>query len=100
MDDLVTLNIRRDGICMGDDAFDHTLSLIFHKWDAIDTLTLLKIIDQWLIRTTIGTLWHISTNTVVLGTITLCEDDDLFDVTYHEDLLSLGFSLYIYCSHM
>ncbi len=97
MDD-ITITVRRDAVCMGDDVFEHKFSITYKRYDAINMMTLLKIIDMWLVKIDYA-VWTVSLGSEVLGTIEIVAGEHKINVCKDEPLRKLDFSKDVICTH-
>lgn len=94
----IHIHIIRDGICMGDDALEHRLTISFKQYDSIDVMGLLKMIDIWLVKIE-PVVWTVSIGGKVLGTIRIMGGRHEYLVCSKEQLWHYDFSENVYCSH-
>lgn len=97
MDD-INIKIIRNGICMGDDIYEHLLILSLKQYDSIDIESLIQIIDLWLIKLE-EVIWTISLGKKVLGTIEIRNGTHTIRVYVQKPLCQLDFSIPVYCRH-
>lgn len=95
-DDDLTVRVVRGGICMGDDVDEHSLVMTFKRYDCPSVLSLIRMIDIWLIETD-NVVWNISLGHQQLGNIAIDNGVHSYLVVATVPLWSLDLSKKITC---